>query len=139
MVEQLAKRDPVAAADARQPLGDLVVEAELALILEQQQRHCRELLGDGGDLVGQVGARRQAFIGFAVSFGQDDLAVADDGDRRGGDGGVGKRLGDRLVDGGGLLGGERLRGCRRRDDDEKRQCMFEHAASLAAPLPLSSH
>ena len=79
-------------------IRDSLVEAELALVLQEQERHRGELLGVGGDLVGQGGAGRQLLVGFPIGLVEHELAVADDGDLGGRDARLGKRLGNELVD-----------------------------------------
>src|SRR3546814_3143483 len=57
VAEKLADRDLIPLRDAGDVSGDRVIERELALILEQQQRGGGELLRDRSDLIGHVGAR----------------------------------------------------------------------------------
>lgn len=99
MAEQLAQRDAVAAGHAGEVSGDRVVEAELALVLQQQHRRGGELLGDGRDLIGQprVGGTA-AFALLAIGLGQHDPPPAHDRDLGGGDARVGQRIADDLVD-----------------------------------------
>jgi hypothetical protein len=120
VAEQLAQRDAVAAADPRKPFCHLVVEAELALVLEQEERHGGELLGVGGDLVGQVGARlRNGRRGAAIGLGEDDPAVTNQRDRGRRDPRLGERAGDQRIDPR-LLGGRDGLGKRRLwDADEQ--------------------
>ena len=99
MAEQLPQRDLVAARNAREIFGDLVVEIEPPLIFEQQERHRRELLGIGSDLIGQVGAGGgNGFRRLAVGLGEDDLTAANNCDRGGWGLCLFKRLHDELVD-----------------------------------------
>jgi hypothetical protein len=44
VAEQLADRDAIALGDARDIFRDWIIEAELALVAQQQDRHGRELL-----------------------------------------------------------------------------------------------
>ncbi len=110
MAEQLADRDAVSAGDAGDVFRDGVVEAELAFVLQQQDRGGGELLGDRGDLVGEVGVGGgDRFGGFAVCLGEHDPATADHGDRGGWHAGIAERVGHQRVDLRGFGGGERLR------------------------------
>ena len=102
MAEQLADRDAVAATDPWQPLCHRVVHRQLALILQQQQRRGGELLGDGRDLIGCVGAGRGGVGLLAIGLDQHDPAPADDRHLCRRSAGGGEAIGDDLVDRGKL-------------------------------------
>src|SRR3546814_1216642 len=95
----LADRDLIPLRDAGDVSGDRVIERELALILEQQQRGGGELLRDRSDLIGHVGARG-CDVGrlLAPRPGEDDFPAAHDRYRGRRDAGIGERRGDERVD-----------------------------------------
>ena len=89
-------------------LGDVVLDPQLAALLEQQDRRRRELLGDRAELEHHLGSHRprELQVGHAVPLAEHDLAVLDDDRGRprlaGGEGG-----GERLVGVGGEVHGRR--------------------------------
>ena len=116
----------------------MVVETELALVLQQQQAHRGELLGVGSNLVAKV--RRcggDRFRRLAIGLGQNDLAVADDCDRgrrhtRIGQGLVDQRVDRRAFLGGQGLGGQGLGGGGKGGEERgERESRTKHGRTLA--------
>jgi hypothetical protein len=135
VAEQLADGDLIAIGDAGQPLGHRVIEAEFAVILQHQDRSGGELLGDRGDLIRGVAARRRDRLGlFAIGFGQHDLAVAHDRDRCRRHAVARQRVGDDRVDLSGFGGSQILRERWRGDEKQgKRQKAHRRAAPKEMP------
>ena len=80
---KLQHADVARARELREPLRDLVVQRQSALLLEQQKRCCSELFADGPDGVahrrGCRGLRSDASV--AIGALVHDLSAADDRDR----------------------------------------------------------
>ena len=82
VIEEAAQRHLVAASvEVRQPLRDVVVEAELPLVAQLEDRDGGELLGDGADRDHRVhGHRHVAFdVGLAVRLEEQRVLSLDDG------------------------------------------------------------
>ena len=121
--QQLPDADVRGARQLREPLRDLVVERELAVLLKQQDRRGGELLADRADRVAHVGPRRR--------IGLDPRRCHRRARRRsapprttaiealGASGGVERRL-HASVDRGAFGGGERLRERSARRNDQAR-------------------
>ena len=110
--ENLADGDFVAARESGNILAYGVIDAELALFLEQKDGGRGELLGDGTDGVAHVWRcrRRGGESGLAVGMRVDELATLDDSDGGGRDTGLLKNLRGDAVDSGFERGVERVDG-----------------------------
>ena len=82
MIEQPAQRDLVATrVEVRQPLRDVVVQAELAGVAQLENRDGGELLGDGADLENGVHGHGDVplHVVLAVALEEQSVVALDDG------------------------------------------------------------
>lgn len=105
MVEQVADGDGFSVGgELGKDVGEMVVVVEFAVVDEQHDARCGELLGERGQaeiclvVYGAEGAK----VGNSVAAAEDGLAVVDDEDRGAGSGG-GFQWGEDGVD---LVGGD---------------------------------
>jgi hypothetical protein len=102
--EEVQDFDVVGAGEFGEIFADGILEGELALLLQDEDRGRGELLGDAADGVshGGFGGDGRGDAREAEGVGVNDVVILDDADGGGGNAGVGENL---LGDGGDLGGG----------------------------------
>ena len=108
MAERLAYGDAVRLGEVGEEAGDVIVQTELALLLQLQDRRGGEFLGDAVNGVARLGGRRLVRqAGRSIRLGVGQLAAAHHSDGNRGRAGLGQPFADAGVDLRLLLGAQR--------------------------------